>query len=604
MKSSFPFPWRGLLGALALYSAIQAVFLGLASVAGSPEGREAQAIVSIVRDGTWFLPLRNGVVSSHPPLFHWIGAALVMLFGASSEVVVRLPSLLGAVGVLLCAALCAYSLALRGRTTESPLYAERAALLAAGVLSLTYGFHRLAVQAMVEMVFVLCIWGALTSLVFVGRSDDAPRVMVSPSARALFWIFCAAAVLAGGPLGLLLPLLLAFAGGIWLVGFSAAVRELFRPSLGWVSLGMPLAWYLAAYSEGGEALLGGLLLFPDAQTVLSGNSLSPPGWWFYLPSLLRTSFPWVVLMLGALVAMRPRGAGVSYRAENSVRILTLPFVVLLVGVVLLSLSSEKQPALLLPLLPLVAIQLGLSASWLVERGGLPLRQGIWVSARKAEALLCLACIGLLVFAGLGLQGEWQGDPVEAVVKFALGPFAARMGLVLLAALGVAVLVKKSRPWMLYGSVWALMVLLMTVVVGFGSVAKGALKGFPLMSEQLLLLSGPGKRVVFLKEGPDDYFDPLFFYMRRPVEIVTPGDGPLPCDSDAVYVARRELLEQLFHAIPGSLREMAVLQETLHALRRDGRREISVYSCTPGAFPDGRGEPAWFDAKLAKDSLSL
>lgn len=603
-KTCLPFPWRALLSALAVYSAIQLSFLGLAPIAGSTEAREAQVIDAIVREGEWVLPLRNGIVPSKPPLFHWVGAVIGSASGGVSELVARLPSHLAALGILLCVALCAYALSKRSRTTESNLYCERAALLSAGVLSLTYGFHQLAAQAMVDMVFSLCVWGAIASVVCGAKSEDAPRTLLSARARSAFWLFCALAVLARGPLGLVLPVFLTFIGGAWVVGVRSTFRELSRPSVGWLAFVLPVAWYCAAYSQGGEAFLARQLFFENVQRFVGGEKVNTEVWWFYIPSLLRTTFPWGVLMLVALVFMQPRGDGVSYRGEYAGRILLLPFVMLVGGVLLFSLSSGKRHSYMLPLLPLMALQVGLSASWLLERGGMPFRQRVWGAARRAEILLSLGGIGLLVFAGLGLHGEWRGDPVEAVVKFALAPLTVRMGVVLFSALSVVVLVRKSRAWMLYSSVWVLMVLLMTIVVSSGSLVKATLKGFPLMTEQLVLLGDSGTRLVFLKDPSDEYFDPFFFYLHRRVEVVAPDEGSLPCESGVVYVARRALLAERAALSIGTIREMAVLQETLHALRRDGEQELSVFTCSPTGYPDERGERFWFEAKLPAQVRAL
>lgn len=595
LKSCLPFPWRAILSALAIYSSIQLVFLGLAPVAGSSEAREAQVIENIVRDGEWILPLRNGIVPSKPPLYHWIGASLSASVGSVSELTARLPSHLSAVGVLLCAALCAYALARGSCTTESALHPQRVTLLAAGILSLTYGFHQLATQAMVDMTFSLCVWCALASLACGTNVRDGSRDIITARARTLFWVSCSLGVLARGPLGMVLPVFLALVSGAWLVGPRAALREVCRPSLGWVAMLLPVAWYCAAYSVGGAEFLARQLLFENVQRVIGGEKIHTEAWWFYGPSLLRTTFPWGVLMLVGLIVARPRSGVASYRGEQVWRIILLPSVLLVAGVMLFSLSSGKRHSYMLPLLPLVAMQLALLSSSLLECGGHPARLWAWMAAKKAEALLCLACIALLVVAGLGLHGEWRADPIEALVKFAVGSLTTRMELLLLAALVLVFLLSRARAWMLYSSVWGLMMLLMTIVVSSGAVIKGTLKGFPLMTEQLLLLSDGDKRIVFIKDPFDEYFDPFFFYLHRDVEISNLGEGPLPCEPEVVYVMRRKLLEQKASATPGSIREMAVLQETLHALRRDGKREISVFTCGPTGYPDESGKVVWFEA---------
>ena len=110
-RDSYPFPRGALCGAVLLYSILQITFLGLAAIGGSTEAREAQVVETILREGEWILPLRNGIIPSKPPLFHWVAALLSILLGGVSEFSVRLPSHLFAVGVLVCCALSAYRLA-------------------------------------------------------------------------------------------------------------------------------------------------------------------------------------------------------------------------------------------------------------------------------------------------------------------------------------------------------------------------------------------------------------------------------------------------------------------------------------------------------------
>ncbi|HVO95428.1 MAG TPA: hypothetical protein VMT22_21405, partial [Terriglobales bacterium] len=55
------------------------------------EAREALVIQDIVNNQRWLLPLRNQELPSKPILYHWIGAAVAMVFGVS-DFTVRSPS--------------------------------------------------------------------------------------------------------------------------------------------------------------------------------------------------------------------------------------------------------------------------------------------------------------------------------------------------------------------------------------------------------------------------------------------------------------------------------------------------------------------------------
>ena len=164
-------PWRTLILGSLIYLIVQLVFVGLPGIAGSSEARESQVIKVILRDKEIILPLRNGVIPSKPPLYHWIGATISDALGVVNELTVRLPSQLAASCIIVLVGLVGFRLAQLTRTYQSERHSRRVALLSAGILSLTYGFHIMAAQAMVDMVFVLCMWAAFTSLAFADAGE-------------------------------------------------------------------------------------------------------------------------------------------------------------------------------------------------------------------------------------------------------------------------------------------------------------------------------------------------------------------------------------------------------------------------------------------------
>lgn len=292
-----PFPWRYLALALAVYSALQLLFLGLAPISGSTEAREAQVIDTIIRDGEWVLPLRNGIIPSKPPLFHWIGAVMSQVFGHVSELTVRLPSHLAALGVVFFSSLAAFRVARFSQTVEGELHQERVALLTPAILTLIYGFHQLASQAMVDMTFSFFVWGAIASLLLTDPEKWRSEHAISPRSRSCFWICLAGAVVARGPVGLALPTFIIGITSWFLGGLKATLREFLKPSLGWFAFLLPAAWYYAAFLQGGEAFLARQLLFENVQRFVGGEKINTESWWFYLPSLARTTAPFGLLML-------------------------------------------------------------------------------------------------------------------------------------------------------------------------------------------------------------------------------------------------------------------------------------------------------------------
>jgi 4-amino-4-deoxy-L-arabinose transferase-like glycosyltransferase len=575
------FPWRYLLTALALYSFMQILFLGLAPIAGSTEAREAQVIETIIRESEWVLPLRNGIVPSKPPLFHWIGAALSSLLGEVSELTVRLPSHIAAVGILLLSSLVAFRVARFSRTVEGDLHTQRVALLAPAILSLTYGFHQIASQAMVDMTFSLCLWGALAALVWSDPTEWREQRRISWQSRALFWLFCACALIARGPIGFAFPVFLTGITGWYLVGLRATLREGARPSLGWIAFLIPCAWYYAAYLKGGEAFLARQLFFENVQRFVGGEKINTEAWWFYLPSLLRTTAPWGVLLLVGVARYLTQGRTLSYLGGFQ-RWALAPTVALAAGTILLSLSSGKRHSYTLPLQPFVAIQCAVLFSMFLERRGLPARERWWRLAHRLEGVAACLIVALLIGAGAAHQLDWGHHPLEEIVKFSCGPLTFRAGLVVLTTLTITRLFTRRNGRLPYARLWFLLIILMTLCVSAGNVIKGTMKGWPVMTEQLLLMVKPGQKISVIKDPFDEYFDPIFFYARRPITILSASEGIERCDSHTVYVAKRSWLHKNPKLVPGDITVLTTLRELKRAFEGGKGEDLDVFTCSKRA----------------------
>jgi 4-amino-4-deoxy-L-arabinose transferase-like glycosyltransferase len=60
-------------------------------IATRGEAREGLVVRELVAGGDWILPHRLGRIATKPPLYHWLAAAAIRIFG-QSDTIVRLPS--------------------------------------------------------------------------------------------------------------------------------------------------------------------------------------------------------------------------------------------------------------------------------------------------------------------------------------------------------------------------------------------------------------------------------------------------------------------------------------------------------------------------------
>jgi 4-amino-4-deoxy-L-arabinose transferase-like glycosyltransferase len=587
-------PWMAVGALVACYGVLYGVCLGLAPIGGSSEAREAQVIEVILRENTWILPLRNGIVPSKPILFHWIGAlwaqlcsktfGVHVLSGPFSELCVRLPSLLCALVTMVLAALVGNQLARRCAGWECALHPRHVALLTAALLPLIYGFHVMAGLAMVDMCFCCTVWIAFAGLSCANHDYWRECGRISSGARGVFWLGCAAAVLARGPVGVLLPVFVVGVTGVAVVGLRRTVAELARPSVGWIAFALPAAWYCAAYGEGGDAFMWRQLLFENVRRFLGGENINAEAWWFYLPSLLRNTFPWGVVAIAAWWCEWRRNRALSTDVRRNLRLLSAPGIALLAALLLLSASSGKRHSYLLPLYPLFALQLALLIVVAVARAGSASRaRGVVHLQRLQLVIAALGVVLLFGMAGASLPLS-QSSALLCQLQRIVAAVAPVVGTVLCVAVAPALFPDPQQLRVQGVLTWAGMVSILVAISSIGAAVKGELKGFNAISAEWRSFLSPGEQLAVIKGKFDEYFDPLLWYVHAPVEVLSSEQGGVPCSADKVYLAHLDWLNRSAQMIEGRVVELATVYE--HGRRLRGLRDkgMVIFRCVPQAAP--------------------
>jgi 4-amino-4-deoxy-L-arabinose transferase-like glycosyltransferase len=328
----------------------------------------AEGAREMVVDGRWAVPHVNGVVTTDkPPLFFWIIALLSWPFGRVSTLTARLPSALAALGTV------ALTIGLGRRLEAAPGGgADRSTIgsLAGLVLCTTHLHWDKSRSAQIDALLGLLILSALCAFMEFRSGRDGGR-----RSGLLFWTAAALAVLAKGPVGLLLPL------GIALVTL-ATDRDLrswrrFAPFSGpLLFLLIVGAWAaIATIGGGGEYSVWGALKKHALERAIHGmHHAQPP--WYYLKVLPVQLLPWSALVPGALLlAWRRRGDPADR------------FLLVFAGFVVLffSISIEKRDLYVLPACPAFALLVARLA------GTAPQRR--WVTVPQALIGLLLAVAG-------------------------------------------------------------------------------------------------------------------------------------------------------------------------------------------------------------------
>jgi 4-amino-4-deoxy-L-arabinose transferase-like glycosyltransferase len=574
--------------------------IGIPAIGGSSEAREAQVVDVIVRDGTWILPLRNGVIPSKPPLYHWLGAVVSQALGGVDEFSVRLISQLAASLVMLFVSIVAYRFAQFSDTRLGGSHRRRSALLGAAITSLTYGFYVMANQAMVDMTFTLCVWGALASVAITSRPGGQVESGISPLARFGFFAFCAFGVLGRGPVGAALPIFLVGLAGMVCLGLRKTLREFARPSLAWLAFCIPLVWYYYAYRVGGDAFVQRQILFENLRRITGGTHVNSESWWFYGPSFLRTTFPWGVLILLILWKALRQHQTISYpSAERFQR--WLPSVLCIGGIALFSLSSGKRHSYLLPLAPLVAVQLAVEVSRLFELGGERIKER---SLRAGRRFLRINTAVIVIVLGVGavLSGlDYSSFPRVSLAVPPLLRVVERFGLVLVAIVVFGSFALRRDHEGVFRALWFQCVALLTLAVNAGAAVKAHLKGFDEMAYVWLSAAREGEQLAVVKHPFDEYFDPMLYYVRRSVRVVSTEADAFRCEPRTVYVAKREWIESRHDSLRNLITRGTILRERLLAQSDSASRDIVMFRCDGqhGTADEAVSVPAMKEANLNK-----
>ncbi len=589
------FPWGAICRGILLYLVLQALFVGLPAISSSSEARELQVVDVIIRDDSWVLPLRNGIIPSKPPLYHWIVAALSIGVGEVSEFTARFTSQLCAAVCLFVVALIAFSFAKATGSFQGSRHPQRAALLSAGILSTTYGFYQLGCLAMVDMTFAASVWLALAAVALTVRRSSGGDKPISEWGRTLFWFACSIGILARGPLAVVLPVALVGMSGWCTIGFIRTVRLFLAPSFGWIALAVPVMWYYFAYQVGGEAFIDRQLLFENIKRFSGGEFVNSESWWFYGPSLLRTTFPWTLVLIWVLISSITRPQTLSYASKSGL-IRWLPSILLCTGLILFSLSSGKRHSYLLPLLPLVALQLGVELSSLFESGGDCARARAARVGRVTE--VTLAALLVLVLFGVGLFGEFAltspGYLKDAYQAMTL--LVSRLGvLAVVCTVGTFLGVRRKLSTS-YGAVWCLILLVMTGAVNGGLAVKAHLKGFNQMANAWLATASEHETLAVFKHPFDEYFDPLLYYVHRPVTILPLEAVDKECKPHTVYAAKSGWFNAHQGVFKGNVVRVFTARERLLAEKEDSSRDIVFFRCDTYATPTDQ-----FESSLMQDA---
>ncbi len=307
----------------------------------------------------WVTPWWNGEhFFDYPVWGYWMVALSFRLFGLSPWAA-RLPVAVAASAVVVAA----FALILHWGGKREPRW-ERwgRAAAAAGVLATSPGWIGWGRTSTTDMFLSSAISLALLS--FLLAHHEAPRSRLAVLGRMGLAIFCGVAVLAKGPVGVVLPVLVVTAFLVLTGQWRSWLHPFRLSAMAFLFLGVCMPWYAAATRLNGAAFLWGFLGFSNLQrfTRVIYDHPGPP--WFYLPWVLLLLLPWSLFLPGAILRLRfwRRSRWRTGGQPSSPASTTGLFLLLWLAIPLafFSLAATKLPGYILPIVPAGALLVSLS----------------------------------------------------------------------------------------------------------------------------------------------------------------------------------------------------------------------------------------------------
>jgi 4-amino-4-deoxy-L-arabinose transferase-like glycosyltransferase len=354
----------------------------------------------------WLSPHFNGALwFDKPPLFYWLTALSMRVFGVS-EWTARLPSALLGIGLVWAT----YSLARRAypRSPEVGLWAGF-------VLATTAQFFLLAHAAVTDMTLAFTLLMALLG-VYAWVTTGRGRWM------ALAGAMTGLATLTKGPVAIVLI-------GLQVIVFLALARQgrrLLSPAL-WAGFALCLAialpWFLAMIHLHGGLFIQGFLEANNVTRFLKAEHPKTQQFLYYVPVFCGFFLPWTLALPGAVAT-----AWGGLRTERQDPDGTKPTLFLVLWFVLVfvffSASQTKLVTYIFPVFPIAAIVTGSGiaqrvwaktydrAAWAFGIFFALVTIGAAIAGRKFAIAPLTVTLWMIVLLSSALQAVWALSPVR------------------------------------------------------------------------------------------------------------------------------------------------------------------------------------------------
>jgi 4-amino-4-deoxy-L-arabinose transferase-like glycosyltransferase len=314
--------------------------LGSTSLWDVDETRNARAAEEMMINGDLVVPTVNGSVRAHkPPLHYWFMIFAYKLFGVS-EFSARFFQALFSIATVFMVV-----------SAGSAVLGPSAGLLSGLILGVSFLFTVAARSATTDAFLVFFTNAAVLAGYFASRRKIWAVVA---------WVAMGFAVLAKGPVGVVLPL-----GALILMRLTdrhggrsiKGMVELFPPIGILLFAAIAAPWYFLAAARTGGSLVSGFFLKHNVGRFLKPMESHGGPFYYYLLILLAGFYPWAVFLPQAVA----RGLKIRNLPDRFAGFLKLQVIWAAVVLVFFTAARTKLPNYILPSFPALAL---LTGSWI------------------------------------------------------------------------------------------------------------------------------------------------------------------------------------------------------------------------------------------------
>lgn len=549
--------------------------LGSTGLLDETEPLFAEAARQMLVRGDWITPYFNEATRfDKPPLVYWLMALAYQTIGVN-EWAVRFPSALAATGLTVFGFLTLrrFGVSRPGEAAVPPHWF--AAWIGSAILILnlqTIAWGRIGVS---DMLLSGCMGSALLAFFWGYAQPQHPQIQ----ARwyLAFYGLCALAVLAKGPVGVVLPGLIVAAFLLYLGKLRTSLQglQLGRGVLLFLAITVP--WYVLVIWANGEDYIESFFGYHNVErfTRVVNNHWAPV--WFYFVIVPLTFLPWSAYLPVAMARLRCWQVQ-RWRQQDPAAQLGL-FALIWFGVIFgfFTIAATKLPSYTIPLLPAAAILVGLFWTEQIERPSESrvVQWSHWVNIG----------IALLLAVALWLSPNWLGNEpempqlAETVRQSGIAVWGAVIWLIV-AAVELILLLRRQSQWIwtaqLLGFVAFLLITLLPAMLIIDTQRQLPLRQ---LASTIVEVQKPDEPVLMI-----GYRKPsLVFYTERPITYIpAPGDVPKQLQRLIRRLSRprSKLRSLLVIGRPTKLREAGIQPDQYEIIAEAGVHRLARITVPP------------------------